>query len=64
MVSDAGAIQSKYRKDLEDWKIPYEENGHSLETFFEFTKVVKKTGTKKKQVNPHFILGQKQGTNN
>ena len=44
MVSDAGALQSKYRKDLENWKIPYEENGHSLETFFEFTKVVKSPG--------------------
>lgn len=43
-LSDFGEIRSKYKKELEAHKIPFEERGHSLERLKEFDLVVKSPG--------------------
>lgn len=44
LVSDHGPIAEKYKTMLQEANVPYEENGHSFETFFEFSEVVKSPG--------------------
>ncbi|MGZ3872019.1 MAG: UDP-N-acetylmuramoyl-L-alanine--D-glutamate ligase [Mucilaginibacter sp.] len=43
-VSDFGGITADYKKQLEDWKIPFEENQHSEEEILKATEVIKSPG--------------------
>lgn len=43
-VSDFGAIADNYKKQLLDWNISFEENGHSEDIILEATEVIKSPG--------------------
>lgn len=43
-VSDAGQIADKYKKKLEHYHIPYEENGHTAEKLLSYDEVMKSPG--------------------
>ncbi len=43
-LSDAGKIADRYKARLEEWRVPYEEGGHSLERILAATEVVKSPG--------------------
>ena len=44
LLSDAGRIADKYKRVLEEWQVPYEEGGHSMERLLEADEVVKSPG--------------------
>ncbi len=44
LVSDSGCIQEKYRKELCDLRIPFEENGHSVDKLLNANLIVKSPG--------------------
>jgi len=43
-VSDKGTIKEKYRKDLEQYRIPYEEGEHSMKRIMEADIIIKSPG--------------------
>lgn len=47
-VSDAGAIKEVYKKELEHYQIPYEEQQHSMEKILSANEVVKSPGIPEK----------------
>ena len=47
-LSDAGRIAERFRAKLEEWGVPYEEGGHSMERILAATEVVKSPGIPEK----------------
>jgi UDP-N-acetylmuramoylalanine--D-glutamate ligase len=47
-VSDFGAIATNYKKQLEDWKIPFEEKQHTEEKILSAVEVIKSPGIPEK----------------
>ena len=47
-LSDAGQIAPKYKALLEQWKVPYEEGGHTPERILSADRVVKSPGIPEK----------------
>ena len=47
-VSDFGAIATNYKKQLEDWKIPFEEKQHTEEKILNAVEVIKSPGIPEK----------------
>lgn len=43
-LSDAGSLRDDYRKLLQEWKVPFEEGGHTLERILSADEVVKSPG--------------------
>ena len=43
-LSDAGRIADRFKRKLEEWDVPYEEGGHSVERILAATEVVKSPG--------------------
>ena len=43
-LSDSGRIAERYRQKLDEWGVPYEEDGHSEERILAATEVVKSPG--------------------
>ena len=43
-LSDAGEIAERYRRRLEEWKVPYEQGGHSEELILNASEVIKSPG--------------------
>ena len=43
-LSDAGKISERYKKILDEWNIPYEEGGHTMERILEADEAVKSPG--------------------
>lgn len=47
-LSDAGTIAERYTKILDEWAIPYEQGGHSVERILEADEVIKSPGIPEK----------------
>lgn len=47
-VSDSGAIKESFKKELIEYHIPYEENGHDLEKILKADEIVKSPGISEK----------------
>ena len=43
-LSDAGRIADRFKRKLEEWDVPYEEGGHSVERILAATEVIKSPG--------------------
>ncbi len=43
-LSDSGRIADRYKARLEEWQVPYEEGGHTLERILAATEVIKSPG--------------------
>ena len=43
-LSDAGRIADRFKRKLEEWNVPYEEGGHSVERILAATEVIKSPG--------------------
>ena len=43
-LSDSGALQDKYKKELDQYGIPYEEKGHTEEIVLAATEIIKSPG--------------------
>ena len=48
LLSDAGTISEKYRKVLDEWKVEYEEGGHTMERLLAADEVIKSPGIPEK----------------
>ncbi|WP_418992934.1 UDP-N-acetylmuramoyl-L-alanine--D-glutamate ligase [Alistipes sp.] len=44
LLSDSGRIADRYRERLDEWQVPYEEGGHSMERILAAAEVVKSPG--------------------
>ena len=47
-LSDAGRIAERFKSKLDEWDVPYEEGGHSMERILAATEVVKSPGIPEK----------------
>ena len=47
-LSDAGRIADRFKRKLEEWDVPYEEGGHSVERILAATEVIKSPGIPEK----------------
>ena len=47
-LSDAGRIADRFKVKLEEWEVPYEEGGHSVESILAATEVIKSPGIPEK----------------
>ncbi len=47
-LSDAGRIADRFKRKLEEWNVPYEEGGHSVERILAATEVIKSPGIPEK----------------
>ncbi len=47
-LSDAGRIADRFKSKLNEWRVPYEEGGHSMERILAATEVVKSPGIPEK----------------
>ena len=47
-LSDAGRIAERFKSKLEEWEVPYEEGGHSVERIVAATEVIKSPGIPEK----------------
>ncbi|MCD7962349.1 MAG: UDP-N-acetylmuramoyl-L-alanine--D-glutamate ligase [Rikenellaceae bacterium] len=47
-LSDAGAIKEEYKNKLDEWKIPFEENGHTFEKILNAEEIIKSPGIPEK----------------
>ena len=47
-LSDAGRIAERFKSKLDEWGVPYEEGGHSMERILAATEVVKSPGIPEK----------------
>ena len=47
-LSDAGRIADRFKSKLDEWDVPYEEGGHSMERILAATEVVKSPGIPEK----------------
>lgn len=44
LLSDSGKIADRYKAKLEEWGVPYEEGGHTVERIMQATEVIKSPG--------------------